>query len=143
MGDQLGRTVRIASRRARRLPAHPFMILSKESEVNALDCTFIYKMSLEPQDRCGWRETSLGRFERDVDEVEQFYASMAKLYEGTGRSYFAITGYLEVSLKPVPLVEFEDVEKRVDSAFRSAWSRLRNTLPSLHTSSMICQRKGA
>ena len=83
------------------------------------------------QSQYEWRETSPGRFERDLDEVEQFYASMAKLYEGTGRSFFAITGYLEISLELSPSEKVRDVERRVNCAFQSAWSRLRIDHPTI------------
>ena len=78
-----------------------------------------------------WREVSPGRLERDLDEVELWYASLAKLYEGTGHSFFAITGYLEVSLQISPSEEVVVIEQRVENAFRVAWTRLHFDHPTI------------
>ena len=88
-------------------------------------------MSNNPQPDYQWHETSPGRFERDLDEVEQIYATLAKFYEGTGHSFFAITGYLEISLQLSSSEEALDVERRVDCAFQNAWFRLRNNHPTI------------
>ena len=78
-----------------------------------------------------WREASPGRYERDLDEVELFYATLAKLYEGTGHSFFAITGYLEVLLDLSPSEDLADIEQRVENAFRAAWRRLCSDHPTI------------
>ena len=78
-----------------------------------------------------WLEVSPGRYERDLDEVEQFYATLAKLYGGTGHSLFAITGFVEVSL-PISVQDHVScVEQRIEDAFRAAWRRLRFDHPNL------------
>ena len=80
-----------------------------------------------------WRETCSGRFERDLDEVELAYASLAKYYEGTGQSFFAITSCLETSLQLQLLssTDVESIERRIDYAFQDAWYRLRKDHPTL------------
>ena len=81
-------------------------------------------MSDDAQSGYEWRETSPGRLERDLDEVEQLYTTMAKLYEGTGHSFFAITDCPEIPLKMDSASDARDVQQRVDCAFQRAWSRL-------------------
>ncbi|KAL4977165.1 hypothetical protein BDW66DRAFT_132969 [Aspergillus desertorum] len=70
-----------------------------------------------------WTEVSPGRWERDVDEVEQFYTSLAKNYEGSGRCCFAITGYISFSVQGTDLA--------VENALRKAWLRLRYENPTV------------
>ncbi|RDW61703.1 uncharacterized protein DSM5745_10375 [Aspergillus mulundensis] len=70
-----------------------------------------------------WAEVSPRRWERDIDEVEQFYASLAKTYEGTGRCCFAITGYISFSVQGTDLA--------VENALRKAWVRLRFENPTI------------
>lgn len=53
---------------------------------------------LDSQWPMNWRETTPGRYERDVDETETFYTVLARMYESTGRALFAITGYVELSV---------------------------------------------
>lgn len=78
-----------------------------------------------------WHETSPGVHERDVDELEMFYTSLAKTYEGMGRTYFAITAYIGISI-PLPIsVPTLQTEQRLETALRKAWKRLRYEYPTL------------
>ncbi|KAL2861174.1 uncharacterized protein BJX67DRAFT_375504 [Aspergillus lucknowensis] len=70
-----------------------------------------------------WTEVRPGRWERDIDETEQFYTSLAKTYEGSGRCCFAITGYISFA---VP-----GREQEVENALRKAWLRLRFDHPTI------------
>lgn len=78
-----------------------------------------------------WTSTTPGRWERDVDEAEQFYTSLAKAYEGTGRAFFAMTGFISLSI-PVPESTPQgEVEKSLESALRKAWTQLRYDHPTI------------
>lgn len=70
-----------------------------------------------------WAEVGPGRWERDIDETEQFYTSLAKTYEGSGRCCFAITGYISFSA--------QGAEQDVENALRKAWLRLRCETPTI------------
>ncbi|PTU23589.1 hypothetical protein P175DRAFT_0455566 [Aspergillus ochraceoroseus IBT 24754] len=85
--------------------------------------------SLEPSDYV-WTETQPGRWERDVDEVEQFYTSLEKRYEGSGRYFFAMTGYISFSVS--------GTDQEVEDALRKAWLRLRYDHPSIGSRVEYC-----
>ncbi|KAL2823253.1 hypothetical protein BDW59DRAFT_148900 [Aspergillus cavernicola] len=70
-----------------------------------------------------WAEVRSGRWERDIDETEQFYTSIAKTYEGSGRCCFAITGYISFSAL--------GSDHEVENALRKAWVRLRYDHPTI------------
>ncbi|KAL4864565.1 hypothetical protein BDV12DRAFT_175992 [Aspergillus spectabilis] len=70
-----------------------------------------------------WAQTSSVRWERDIDETEQFYTSLEKTYEGSGRCCFAITGYISFSV--------EGTELEVENALRKAWLRMRYENPTI------------
>ncbi|PVH69412.1 hypothetical protein DL98DRAFT_661699 [Cadophora sp. DSE1049] len=78
-----------------------------------------------------WREVSPGRYERNIDEAEQFYTSMAKTYEATGHTYFAITAYTGLSISTSSASEGSDLDARVERALRWAWKKLRHDCPTL------------
>ncbi|TAQ84234.1 hypothetical protein B7494_g7432 [Chlorociboria aeruginascens] len=78
-----------------------------------------------------WKETSPGRYEREVDELELLYTSLAKLYEGTGRTFFAISGYVELTLSFAAQDPVSSTEQRLETAFRKAWRSLRYEHPTL------------
>ncbi|RDL33692.1 uncharacterized protein BP5553_08060 [Venustampulla echinocandica] len=79
-----------------------------------------------------WHETTHGRWERDIDEPERFYATLARLFEGTGRTFFAITGYVSISLPIDSKFHTESEQGQlVESAFRQAWAQLRYEHPTL------------
>lgn len=78
-----------------------------------------------------WTLTSPGRWERDVDEVEQFYTSLAKAYEGTGRVFFAMTGYIAFSVEIPNTNPSQEPLEEVTEALRKAWLRLRYDHPTI------------
>ncbi|KAK0108590.1 hypothetical protein ONS95_003387 [Cadophora gregata] len=78
-----------------------------------------------------WREVSPGRYERNIDEPEQFYTSMAKTYEATGHTYFAITAYTGISVSRSSTSEDSGIDARVEKALRWAWKKLRHDHPTL------------
>jgi len=78
-----------------------------------------------------WREVSPGRYERHIDEAEQFYTSMAKTYEATGHTYFAITAFSGISVSRSSASEGIDLDARVENALRWAWKKLRHSHPTL------------
>jgi hypothetical protein len=76
-----------------------------------------------------WHETSPGYHEREIDEAEQFYTSLAKTWEGTGHTYFAITACAGLSLPQGSTPS--DFPLAVENALRYAWKRLRYEHPTL------------
>lgn len=77
-----------------------------------------------------WRETSPGRWERDIDEAEQFYTTMARVYEGSGRVFFGMTGHISLSV-PVEGPSSRETQDRVYNALRQAWLQLRYDHPTI------------
>ena len=67
-----------------------------------------------------WEEITPERWERDIDEAEHFYASLAKSYEGSGRMLFAITGCVSVSCKVTEDQNEHSVGSRLNDALRKA-----------------------
>jgi hypothetical protein len=78
-----------------------------------------------------WHETFPGVFEREIDEAEQFYTSMAATWSGTGQTYFAITACIGFSIPYSTQSTTTEFETRVEKAFRSAWMKLRHCHPTL------------
>lgn len=78
-----------------------------------------------------WKSTRLGCWERDIDEAEEFYASLARLYEGSGRMFFAITGHVSISFEISPEKSVHECGSILDDALRRAWLALRFTHPSI------------
>lgn len=78
-----------------------------------------------------WHEVSPGRWEHHVDEPELFYASLAKTWEAINRSYFAIMGYVQLSLVLSEEDTIPEAEARVETALRKAWRRLHYDHPTL------------
>ncbi|KAK4182637.1 hypothetical protein QBC35DRAFT_546612 [Podospora australis] len=79
-----------------------------------------------------WRETHPGKWEREADEVEIAYASLIKLFAGSGRMFFAITGHLSLTLTPPDhRHSSSDYAAQVDTALRIAWARLRHQMPTI------------
>jgi hypothetical protein len=78
-----------------------------------------------------WHEVSPGRYERDTDEAEQFYTSVAKLWEGTGHTYFAITSCVSISIPVSSSFSTSEFSERIEKALRSAWTKLRYDHPTL------------
>ncbi|PGH14223.1 hypothetical protein AJ79_03196 [Helicocarpus griseus UAMH5409] len=78
-----------------------------------------------------WQETRPGRWERDIDEAEQFYTTMAKVFEGSGRHFFAITGHISLSVDVPQGWSHEELSQRVEDALRKAWTKLRQEQPTI------------
>jgi hypothetical protein len=78
-----------------------------------------------------WRESTPGRWEREIDEAEQFYTYMAKMYEGTGRMFFAITGFVSLSVRVSEDSSPKDTGHLMEAALRQAWLRLRFEHPTI------------
>ncbi|OTA66142.1 hypothetical protein K449DRAFT_366732 [Hypoxylon sp. EC38] len=68
---------------------------------------------------------------RGVDEVEEFYYALAKLYEGSSRMFFLITGHLSVQVDVHNSESREQVHARLDEALRKAWLTLRFHQPTI------------
>lgn len=78
-----------------------------------------------------WRETSAGVWQRDADDAEVFYSSLIKLYEGSGRMHFAITGHVSLTVDVPANATPEATAVRVDECLRTAWLRLRHEMPTI------------
>lgn len=78
-----------------------------------------------------WQETKPGQWERGIDEAEQFYTSLAKAYEGSGRTFFAVTGHISFSVPLEDGASRQETEQRIEDALRKAWIRLRYDHPTL------------
>jgi hypothetical protein len=74
-----------------------------------------------------WQQSRRNHWEREIDEAECFYTSLAKSYEGSGRMFFAITGFISIS------VDITDGSTRrdVEDALRKAWLKLRYDCPTI------------
>lgn len=88
-------------------------------------------MKANTPDHFVWQETSPGRYERDLDEPELFYTTLEKLYQGTGRHFFAITAYIELSVKIPPQTSPAQTGPLIENALQKAWRRLRYEHPTL------------
>ena len=86
---------------------------------------------MENHSHLQWHETNLGVFEREIDETEFFYTSMAKNWSGMGRSYFAITAYVGLSIAIPEATTVSELEQRVEMAIRKAWKKIRYDHPTL------------
>ncbi|PYH83283.1 hypothetical protein BO82DRAFT_332189 [Aspergillus uvarum CBS 121591] len=87
-------------------------------------------MSSPPEIDYAWTPTAATRWERPLDEAEQFYTSLAKAHEATGRVFFAITGSITCSL-PIHGTNRPDTERRMVDALRQAWLQLRYDHPTI------------
>lgn len=78
-----------------------------------------------------WRQIRPGLWQRDADEAEVFYSTLIKLYEGSGRMHFAITGHVSLTIKVPQDETVEALSKRLDDSLRIAWLRQRYETPSI------------
>ncbi|RHZ59273.1 uncharacterized protein CDV56_108121 [Aspergillus thermomutatus] len=78
-----------------------------------------------------WQQVSPGHWERGIDEVEQFYTSLAKAYQGSGRNFFTITGFVPFSVKADDSVCKQETARKVEHALRKAWVHLRFDHPTI------------
>lgn len=74
-----------------------------------------------------WQQTKPRHWERDIDEAERFYTCLAKSFEGSGRTYFAITGFVSVTVEITNGSAGQDVE----NALCKAWLKLRYDCPTI------------
>jgi hypothetical protein len=74
-----------------------------------------------------WKQTKPGHWEREVDEAERFYTCLAQSYEGSGHMYFAITGFVSISVDTANGLYGLQVEE----ALRKAWLKLRYDCPTI------------
>ncbi|KAL7911476.1 hypothetical protein GGI35DRAFT_442900 [Trichoderma velutinum] len=77
-----------------------------------------------------WQQVEQRVSQRSVDEIEQSYAILSKLYEGSGRMFFAITGHISLSFDLVDSLD-DGSDTRVDVALRNAWLTLRHDHPTI------------
>ncbi|KAK4065841.1 uncharacterized protein Triagg1_8393 [Trichoderma aggressivum f. europaeum] len=77
-----------------------------------------------------WQQIEQRVWQRSVDEIEQSYAVLSKLYEGSGRMLFAITGHISLSFDFVDSFP-DNLDTRVDTALSNAWLTLRQDHPTI------------
>ncbi|KAM0321560.1 hypothetical protein ACHAQA_010050 [Verticillium albo-atrum] len=78
-----------------------------------------------------WRQASPGIWQRGIDEIEEFYSTMVVLYEGSGRMFFGITGFLSLSVDVAEGKDIAAAETEVREALQKAWLALRYDHPTL------------
>lgn len=81
-----------------------------------------------------WKWVKPHRLERDIDEVETFYTSLAGLFAGSGRVFFAMTGHVSLSIEDSHVDDGSvstSLKERVIESFRKAWIRLRYDCPTI------------
>lgn len=78
-----------------------------------------------------WKEVSPGRWERDLDEAEQFYTSLVNTYGGSGRTFFAMTGHLSLSVAVPEDTSHQTMEQRVIKVLQRVWLALRYDHPTI------------
>lgn len=82
-------------------------------------------------DRFAWMEVQPGKWEREIDEIENFYLALDQQYAATGRHLFAIMGHISVTTEVPPGEDLDEYERNLENAFREAWARLRFDHPTL------------
>jgi hypothetical protein len=80
-----------------------------------------------------WRSIAAGQYERQIDELELFYASLAATWAGTGHTYFAITSHVSftVPIDAASSSSNSQISKRVEIALRKGWKKTRFEYPTL------------
>ncbi|KAF8848431.1 hypothetical protein BDZ45DRAFT_732923 [Acephala macrosclerotiorum] len=84
-----------------------------------------------------WKETSPSQYERDIDDAEQFYTSLAKAWEGAGHTFFAITSCIGAKVTLPGGMDLEQLDEKIDNVFEHAWKRLRYDHPILAASVVV------
>ena len=82
-------------------------------------------------DRFAWMEIQPGKWEREIDEIENFYLALDQQYAATGRHLFAIMGHISVTTEVSPGQDLDECERNLENAFCEAWARLRFDHPTL------------
>lgn len=93
--------------------------------------TTISQGNKDVEDRFQWRYTASGLWERDLDEVELFYSSIAKLTREAGAGCFPVTACVNIQASVADDVTNEEANDRIESAIQRAWVTLRYEHPSL------------
>ncbi|KAF5008856.1 hypothetical protein FDECE_4880 [Fusarium decemcellulare] len=83
------------------------------------------------EDNITWTETAPGYWERGLDEGEKNYTTLATLFEGSGRVFFAITAHLSVQIRVLEGEKKEAQSEKVDRALRNAWLASRYDYPAI------------
>lgn len=78
-----------------------------------------------------WHEATPGVWQRDADEAEVLYSSLIKLYEGSGRMQFAMTGHLSLTVDVPGDATPGSFAPLVTQSLRVAWLRLRDEMPTI------------
>lgn len=87
-------------------------------------------MEFSINDHYTWKQTKPGRWERDIDEVEQFYTTLKRRFQGTGRTFFAITAHVSICFASLSNLSRE-TEIHIIDALRKSWLRLRYDHPTI------------
>ena len=83
------------------------------------------------QDNFIWHEATPGVWQRDADEAEALYSSLIKLYEGSGRMQFAMTGHVSLTVDVPGDATPGSFAPLVTQSLRAAWLRLRHEMPTI------------
>ncbi|KAF7556687.1 hypothetical protein G7Z17_g1255 [Cylindrodendrum hubeiense] len=78
-----------------------------------------------------WHQTDPGVWQRSIDELEQFYATMVVLYEGSGRMFFGMTGHVSLNINVPSDKTPEQAGELVDQALGKAWLTLAHLHPTI------------
>jgi hypothetical protein len=78
-----------------------------------------------------WAEVRQGRWERDIDEIENFYLALDQSFAATGGHLFAIMGHVSVTVEVPTGQSLEKCEHNFEKALRDAWARLRFDHPTI------------
>ncbi|CAG8704651.1 563_t:CDS:1, partial [Scutellospora calospora] len=89
------------------------------------------QLAMGSMDNFAWSEVSPGRWERDIDEIENFYLALDRQYAETGRHYFAIMGHVSISMEVPSHQQSEVCERELERALQAAWVRLRFDHPTI------------
>ncbi|KAJ5468140.1 hypothetical protein N7475_005892 [Penicillium sp. IBT 31633x] len=87
-------------------------------------------MESSPYQHLTWKQTKPGRWEREVDEVEQFYTTLARKFQKSGRTFFAVTAHVSLTVANDSTSE-KAIELRVTKALQTAWLQLRYDHPTI------------
>ena len=82
-------------------------------------------------DKFQWREKEAGVWAREIDECEMAYTALERLWRGSGRSFFYMTGHITIK---VPLQKAQDrkqTEQDLEAALAKAWKTLRYHHPTM------------
>lgn len=86
-----------------------------------------------------WRETSIGVWQRDADDAEIFYSSLIKLFEGSGRMHFAITGRFLLTVDVPANATPEATAVHLEECLRTAWLHLRHEMLTIAAHPVGCR----